>query len=135
MNPYAKLLFHDGYVLTESNDPRGIEYFYQKNWDGGYFVFKTTDNDTEGYAMMFLKRGLVKKSEGFVIESRPSGYLLDSSKCWKEAKANEIFKDMLVSCREDISIRELTEKERGQIEQYKREQKGKQCFRIFNQNH
>ena len=75
---------------------------------------------------MRLKRNLVKQNSGFAIEARPETPWpthfcerpFDRGDNWE-------LKKLIVSCREDTEIRELTKEERAQIEQYKAEQRSK----------
>lgn len=121
--PYAKLLYDGGYVIAEGYDARKIDYYYQESWDGGYFALSSQDNHTTYDTGMLLNRSLIKQSPGFAVETSEDGYQLDFAYCMKQS--DEKLKYLIVSCGRTIILRALTEEERAQIQQYKKEQQGK----------
>ena len=121
------MLFHDGYAIVEANDALLVRFYYDKDWEGETFVFETHDNSTlYDFGSFTVNASMVKQVPGFAIDVRPAGYLLPSETfICKKLIATEQLKKIFISCSEDITLRELTQKERARIEQYKAEQKGK----------
>ena len=115
------MLFHDGFVLTESFDAREISHFYYK--DKFYFIVHT--NGSKYGESMDLKRDLIKKSEGFAIEIylRGPGFKLSEKICMKNSSVQ--LKPLIDDCSGNLLMRMLTKEERNQLEEYKNSQKGK----------
>ena len=116
------MLFHDDYIIVEanSNDSRIIEHYYKGY--AKYIGFYFQDNKYRNAAMI-LKNDIAKQVQGFAFDVRPAEKIKDEHKCYKNG--NKQLEEMIYSCREDITLRELTREERAKIEQYKGEQKGK----------
>ena len=122
------MLFHDGYAIVEANDTLTIQFYYYRDYQGDYFVFNTHDNSTLPYNSGYFRvdASMVKQVPGFAFDVRPAGYLDYSEKfICHELIATEQLKNISAGCSEDITLRELTQKERAKIEQYKAKQKGK----------
>ena len=102
-----------------SVDADSVDYFYEE----GNFTFLAKENATGHSEAMYLKRDLLKESGGFAIVAYPGEPNMADAVCMGESA--EELKHLIVSCRENIIIRKLTDDERNQLPQYQRRQKGK----------
>ena len=120
------MLYHGGYVLTEGHDLKKIEYYYTNFLPKKQFIIWTHNNYSRFAETMSLKPDLVKESPGFALESYNTTSEFNSEArqpCMKNA--SEELKYLIQNCYNDIVLRMLTEEEKVQIQQYKKEQQGK----------
>lgn len=124
------MLYQDGYVLTESSDTNKINYRYSESgWDKNIFLLETIHDPYDDYPMftesMELKHDLAKRSPGFAIESYPTTvkfFLKNGHFCKKNSSVELEY--LIHRCSNRILLRQLTDEEKAQIEQYKKEQQG-----------
>lgn len=118
------MLFSDNYVLTETYGPGLIKYEYE---DG--FIFTSRDDEFVYSNQMYIDRDQIEhtmnKSAGFAIESyrRGPNFNPDDETCVKNS--NLELQRFIYDCRGNITVRNLTKAEAGQMQQYKDQQKGK----------
>lgn len=123
-SPYFKLLFQDGYVIIESSDLKVIDYNYIHG-SNRLFTIESQAKDSIFTEFITIKSDLVEKGVGFAIDSyrHTSSFGVDDDQaCLKNA--DEQLKHLIRHCRFDVRLRMLTEEEKAQIEQYKKDQQG-----------
>ena len=119
--PFIKVLFDDGYVLSESYDPEEISYTF----NGSLLETSFKSKETRGWNDMDLKHDLLKEIS-FAIDVYQPGSGFESGDC--KAKSSEQLKPLIHRCLGDIKLRMLTAEEKRQTQAYKEEQKGKLEF-------
>ena len=113
---YATFLFDEDFVISLSLNASKLAYYYS----GDNFTFVTRDNTTSHLDSMNLKRNLIQESGGFAIESFPGEPSMD---CMNES--SDELKHLIVSCDGNLNLRLLTDKERVEIEKYKKDYRSK----------
>lgn len=110
-------------MLTEGSDLNKIDYYYTVG--DGFVIMTAKQNSIFAEWMFFKSRKAVKESAGFAVESyhtTPDFFLNDGESCLKNA--SEQLKPLIRDCGNHVLVRLLTEEEKAQIKQYKKEQQG-----------
>lgn len=113
------MLFDGDHALTESYDPRIIEYYYLKD----LFVFVARDNSSD-YPNLISLKGDIQK-QGFAIESYYRAPDFDSYKFLCEKNSDKQVSHLIENCYGNLILRALTEEEKARVQQYRKKQKCK----------
>lgn len=125
--PTAKILLDGDFVLTESYDARDLQYEYE----GNLFIVQMKSNDSKGTReFMHLKKEHLKENS-FAIETFEEASE-EPNQYWCLQKSSEKLRSLIDKCYAKIVLRELTDEERKQIQEFKDKQEGKKRFSFFN---
>lgn len=129
--PTFKLLFDDGnYAITESFDVKSIELIYY-TLDFQFLTFVNRENSSVSNWMSVIG-GNVEPLESFAIESYYPKSDFDSSEEMCKIKTDQHLRNKIDGCGGNIRLRELTEDERVQLQQFKENAK---CERVNECDH
>ena len=128
--PIAKLLFNRNgdYAISQSYDARSLRYEYV----GNLLVVQIQSNNSMGVnEFMYLRKDQLRKhNSSFAIDAYGTDNVPDRFFCVQ--KSSESLQSLIDKCYGKIILRELTEEERKQIQEFKAIQKGKE-FTFFDE--
>lgn len=106
-------------MVTESSDLEKIHYYHTL---ANGFAIHSQDKKTVFKEYIYFKSN-VKKSAGFAVESYRTELSPNDARFYLR-NADEQLKHLIYECHGAVLLRLLTEEEKAQIEQYKKELQG-----------
>ena len=124
--PYAKVLYDRGYIIVHGFDARSIQfyhYFPYPPFNDFRLVFET--HEDERVEAVFFDRTRFNETTSFAIDSRKGSEdsLDPNDNCLR--RADKKLKDLMYGCGGRTNLRPLTDEERAEVQQYKKEQQGR----------
>lgn len=122
--PAIKVLYDSDYAISEGFDLLDFEYGYYDD----FAMFETRNNKSDVFAdEMRIKGDLRKQNLSFALEAYP--YIketdLSDSKIFCRKNTSESMRHLILHCANTIRMRNLTNEEKEQLQQFKNERKGK----------
>ena len=124
--PYAKLLYDGGYIIAHGSEARSIQYYHEFPYPplGDFWVVSTSGDNEHGESMFFDRTKFNFLTTSFAIDSRKGweNELDGNDNCL--SRTDKKLKYLLHGCSGRMTLRALTDEERAEVQQYKKEQQG-----------